>query len=280
MTDPAQARPSSSNPSTNPLFQNTEIEQFARFLTSSLTEAFRQSNDQPRRRVQHLRASDLPQYEGDSLDGGDAEAFLTKLDTTFKLANTPEEDQIHYASQAFPERSTAHAWFEKQKAQDTCTDDLTDELKYSLFCEAFRIRFATPLARGYQLEDLWDRFTQKGSVREHYNKINRLVTQLRHLGIEYQSDVVASKYLRSLKPELSHLLSVKNTDGAVPELSTVHTLAIESEYQLSKNSKSQLYALFPPFDTKDCKRIASLKAAGKWKEKEKEKDKTEPNAQS
>jgi hypothetical protein len=150
---------------------------------------------------------------------------------------------------------------------------------------------------------------QKRSVREHYNKFNRLVTQLRHLGIEYQSDVIASKYLRSLKPELFHLHSVKNTDGAVPELSTIHTLAIESEYQLSKNSKSQLYALFPPFnskpspsndkkkgtehkyfcvwhqgnnfhDTKDCKKIASLKAAGKWKEKEKENEKTEPSAHS
>jgi hypothetical protein len=123
MTDPEKTRTSSSNPSTNPLFQNTELEQFARFLTTSLAEAFRQSNDQPQRRVQHLRASDLPQLKGDSLDGGDAETFLTKLDTTFKLASTPEEDQVHSASQASPGRSTAHAWFEEQKAQDTFTDD-------------------------------------------------------------------------------------------------------------------------------------------------------------
>jgi hypothetical protein len=86
----------------------------------------------------------------------------------------------------------------------------------------------------------------------------------------------------------------------VPEFQTVHTLAIEAEYQLGKRSNPSFNAMFPPFApskpdstaqtdkkkgkehkyfcawhqgsnshaTKDCRKIASLKAAGKWKSKE------------
>lgn len=280
---------------TNPLFQNSELEQFARFLTASLSTALSSSQTAPKKRVQHLKPSDLPTFKGDSLDGGDAEAFLTKLETTFKLANTADEEKVEYASQAFPERSTAQSWFEEQRAEGTFDHPLhEDRLDFESFVKAFTERFATPLARRYQLEDLWDKFTQKGSVKEHYTKFTRLLVQLKHLGITHQSDVVASKYLRSLKPEIFQLLAVKNTDGAVPEFQAVHGMAIEAEYQLGRSGRTpQLNGLLPPFSpspsdssakpkvkehkfwchwhkgnnshaTKDCKKIASLKAAGKW----------------
>jgi hypothetical protein len=58
----------------------------------------------------------------------------------------------------------------------------------------------------------------------------------------YRSRVIASKYLEYHKPKVFHLVSLKIIDGAVPEIRTIHSLAIETDYHLGKSSQSQLNA--------------------------------------
>lgn len=246
----------------------------------------------------HLRASDIPVFKGYSLDGADAATFLDCLDTVFTLAKTAEEDKTRYASLGFPSGTPAQSWYIEQRDLGlfrTATDPST-VLRYELFKQAFAARFTTPVSRRYCLEDLWDKFTQKGTVTDHHVRFTRLWHQLQQLGITFQPDVVASKYLRSLKPELFH--AVCNKNQSLPDLETVHRQAIEAEYQLRPTNHRpvpELRGIFPggrdkstpdragtsstntkwcvwhkannDHDTKDCPKINELKRQGKWKGK-------------
>jgi hypothetical protein len=237
--------------------------------------------------------------KGNSLDGGEAEASLEQLETIFCLYDTREEDKRLYTSLAFPADSPARAWFLEQKHLGRFRDDTDPEdvVIYRYLRTAFADRFKTPLARRYAIEDTWDRFQPKGSVREHHQKFTKVWQYLQHLGIHHSDSVVASKYLCSLKPELFQIICAKNKE--LPDFSVVHDQAIEAEYQLRPNlhRPPQLNGIFPPtgtpkpnppkpvpqprfksgkpffcqwhkenssHDTKDCEKVKKLKAAGQW----------------
>lgn len=236
-----------------------------------------------------IRFSDLPKFSGYSVDGSEAQSHVDSLETLFDLANTPDADKVKYVSLSFTANTPAEQWFKKNKREGyfrTETDSV-DTLRYDLFRTAFLSRYTTPTSRRYALEDLWDKFTQKGTVADHQVKFNKLLYQLQQLGIEYQPDIVASKYLRSLKPELFQVVCNKNR--SLPEFDVVHTQAIEAEYQLRSNRAPSLQGIFPQggagtstakkfwcelhkenhsHDTKDCRKIKDLKKQGKWKEHE------------
>ncbi len=257
----------------------------------------------------HMKASDLPVFKGCSPDGADATSFLDALNTQFLLANTPEAQKTYYASLAFPINTPAHSWYREQRDLGLFRHhtDPPDVLRYDFFTQAFEQRFSTPIARRYVLEDSWDRFTQKGSVAEHHIKFTKLWHQLQQLHIRYEPDVVASKFLRSLNPEIFNIVSLRNRD--LPDLETVHRQALEAEYQLRPvpgRSGPKLHALFTPgghesrdsfrpkgADTRDkvqssskpdkycfyhkwnnthtstdCHKIKDLKAKGEWKGKD------------
>jgi hypothetical protein len=284
----------------NPLFDFTEIDRLGATIGAAIAQANRRSK--PSEKL--LKPSDLPVFKGDTLDGADAEVFIDKLETAFRLAHTRSENKVATASQAFPEKSTAQTWYHEQKLAGAFREEDDDEyvLNYTLFRDAFAQRFATPLSRRYQIEDTWDRFIQKSPVKEHYTKFCRVLAQLNHLGIHHSDDVVASKYLRSLKPELFHIICTKNDD--LPTFATVHAQAIEAEYQIQKSSRvPQFKGIFPNLnhqgnkdnnktdnpkpsgnkkfyclihkendshETKDCRRIKHLKEAGEWKDRKKD----------
>ena len=231
-----------------------------------------------------IRTSDLPTFTGKSVDGYEAQVFLDNLETLYDISRTPEEDKVKYASLGFPPLSPATFWFTNSKNEGifrTQTDPV-DTLRYDLFRTAFLSRYTTPTSRRYALEDLWDKFVQKGTVAEHQARFNRLLFQLQQLGINYQSDVIASKYLRSLKPDLFSLVCNKNK--SLPDFEVIHTQAVEAEYQQkTARATPSLKGLFPgststpkktfwcelhkennTHDTKDCFRIQSLKRQGKW----------------
>jgi Retrotransposon gag protein len=256
----------------------------------------------------YIKPSDLPVFKGFSLDGGDTSAFLDSLETQFLLANTPENQKTYYASLAFPSGSPAHSWFREQRDLGVFRrrGDPPDVLRYDLFTQAFKARFETPLARRYALEDLWDKFTQKGTVAEHYIKFTKLWNQLQQLKIQYPPDVVASRYLRSLKSDLFYSVCQKNQ--TLPDLETVHRQAVEAEYQLrptphrpgpelrgifGQNNKSKeqnrdkdktkdkdkgkprkgdKYCIWHKWNdshtTEECTKIKELKEKGEWKGKD------------
>lgn len=250
----------------------------------------------------YIKASDLPTFKGYSLDGADATSFIDKLETQFRLAGTLESEKTEYASLAFPEDSPANSWYREQRDLGLFRErfDPPDVLRYKFFRQAFLQRFSTPIARRYALEDTWDKFTQKETVTEHHIKFTKLWHKLQQLGIVIAANVVASKYLRSLKPELFHAVCQKNVN--LPDLDTVHRQAVEAEYQLKPSSSRpapQFNYIPPPnqgnqggdtqkdrskertgdkwctwhkwnnsHTTKDCKKIKELKDKGEWKGKD------------
>jgi hypothetical protein len=276
------------------------IAQIVSATISSLNLPFQYQN--PTSSSKHLKTSDLPIFKGYSLDGADASAFLDSLETIFLLAKTVDEDKTRYASLAFPVGTPAQTWYIEQRDLGlfrTASDPRT-VLRYDLFKQAFSARFTTPLSRRYYLEDLWDKFAQKGTVTDHHVKFTKLWHQLQQLGISFPPDVVASKYLRSLKSELFQ--AVCNKNQALPDFETVHKQAIEAEYQLRPTGNRQvpdLRGILPKgtnkthhdkagasssadektkwcvwhkknsdHDTKDCPKIKELKQQGLWKGKD------------
>jgi hypothetical protein len=53
-------------------------------LISSLSTSLSSAQSTSKKRVQHLKTSDLPTFKGDSLDGGDAETFVNVVSNLFK----------------------------------------------------------------------------------------------------------------------------------------------------------------------------------------------------
>jgi hypothetical protein len=116
-------------------------------LTQALTAAVasvQQSSPSPQAPSgQRLKVSDLPSFKGNSLDGGEAEAFLEQLETIFCLYNTREEGKCLYTSLAFPADTPARAWFLEQKHLGRFHDDTDkdDTVIYRYLRTAFADRF-------------------------------------------------------------------------------------------------------------------------------------------
>ena len=221
----------------------------AHIISTSIATALNaQSSSSTSHTGRHIRASDLPTFKGYSLDGVDAVSFLESLETQFTLAGTPEPQKTQYASLAFPNNTPALAWFREQRDLGLFRErrDPPDVLRYEFFKSLFLQRFPTPLSRRYALEDLWDKFQQKGTVSEHHIRFTKLWQQLQQLNIKLPPDVVASKYLRSLKAELFQAVCNKNRE--LPDLDTIHRQAVEAEYQFKPSpsrAAPELKGIFP-----------------------------------
>ena len=237
-----------------------------------------------------IRLGDLPKFSGHSVDGSEAQSHIESLETIFDISHTPDGEKVKYVSLSLTSNSPAEQWFKKNKREGhfRTGTDAEDTLRYDLFRTAFLSRYTTPTSRRYALEDLWDKFTQKGTVADHQVKFSKLLYQLQQLGIDYQPDIVASKYLRSLKPELFQ--AVCNKNRSLPEFEVIHAQAVEAEYHFKSNRGPAFQGLFPQggagagkkfwcelhkenrsHDTKDCNKIKELKKQGKWKENENQK---------
>jgi hypothetical protein len=157
------------------------------------------------------------------------------------------------------------------------------EIDFDLFCQELRTHFHIPVARRLQLEDTWDRFTQKGSVEDHFVKFTKVLKQLRGLKVNHSDDVIASKFLRSLKFDLRELLLLRIKEEEMPPIKDLYHRELESEYQ-SKSSYPvpRMQGIFPDSSRKrqrngvycvyhrthdhspeDCPKIKELKAAGR-----------------
>ena len=193
-----------------------------------------------------IHKKDLPEFKGYSPDGADAVSFLDTLETSFTLHKIHETEQTKYASLSFPINTPAHSWYREQRdsGQFRLRTDPPDVLRFSLFKQLFQERFSTPTARRYALEDTWDRFTQKGTLADHYVKFTQLLHRLQQLKIFHPLDVIASKFLRSLKKDIFDLVCNKNRD--LPTLEELHRQAVEAEYQLKPTpGQQQLRGTFP-----------------------------------
>jgi hypothetical protein len=229
----------------------------------------------------------LPEYKGFSLDGAAASEFIDTVEDLFVLHQTPDSEKVVSASRAFPLQTPAKSWYKKAGDDGEFTDIDENGYSWALFKSAFSNYFKTPLAKRYQLEDSFDHFTQRETVKDHRVIFETLVYKLRELGIYHSHDVIASKYLRSLKPELFQ--AVCNRNNNLPEFNTIHEQAVETEYRLSKQSgpkqqkpdlrgipststpkntgKYCVYHKATDHNTDDCPRVKELKEQGKWKGK-------------
>jgi hypothetical protein len=125
---PAGQSPAGASGGYNPLYLSTPTAgNFLSDLTQALTAAVASvQQNQPSPQApsgQRLKVSDLPSFKGNSLDGGEAEAFLEQIETIFCLYNTREEDKGLYTSLAFPADTPARAWFLEQKHLGRFRDD-------------------------------------------------------------------------------------------------------------------------------------------------------------
>jgi hypothetical protein len=153
-------------------------------------------------------------------------------------------------------------------------------------------KFQTPQSRQLALLDLYDKFQQKGTVTDHRLRFDRLCMQLEHVGVAQPESLTASKYLRSLRPDIRNRVELKYTE--LPDtLEAVHAAAIDAEYAVNnRNSKPlappqiKLQAVVPPrahissaassrkycvyhksntHNSSECSKIKELHKEGKWK---------------
>jgi hypothetical protein len=90
-------------------------------------------------------------------------------------------------------------------------------------------KFQTPQSRRLALLDSYDRFQQRGTVTDHRLRFERLCMQLEHVGVLQDESITASKYLRSLRPDLRNRVELKYTE--LPDtLEAVHAAALDAEY--------------------------------------------------
>jgi hypothetical protein len=116
--------------------------------------------------------------------------------------------------------------------------------------------------------------------------------QLEHVGVAQPESLTASKYLRSLRPDIRNRVELKYTE--LPDtLEAVHAAAIDAEYAVNnRNSKPlappqiKLQAVVPPraqissaassrkycvyhksntHNSSECSKIKELHKEGKWK---------------
>jgi hypothetical protein len=161
------------------------------------------------------------------------------------------------------------------------------EIDFDLFCQELRTHFHIPIARRLQLEDTWDRFTQKGSEEDHFVKFNKVLKQLRDPKVNHSDDVIASKLLRSLKLDLRELVFLRIREDEIHPIKDLYHRALESEYQTkSSYPVPRMQGIFPDssrtrqrngvycvyhrthdHSSECCLKIKELKAAGKWRRK-------------
>jgi hypothetical protein len=252
-----------------------------------------------------IRISDLPEFSG-TRHSLDTEQFLVDLSDLFHLYGTLDSDKGTYAVKAINQHpnSPAASWLADRRNAGAFKDPTQPdiEIDFNLFCQELRAHFQVPVARRLQLEDTWDRFTQKGTVEDHFVKFNKVLKQLRELKVKHSDDVIASKFLRSLKPELRELVILRIKEDDIPPIKDLYHRALESEYQTKashpvprmqgifpdsgnkkdkkgnrqdkpSNQKNGVYCIYHrtnDHSTEDCPKIKELKAAGKWRSKPKE----------
>lgn len=245
-----------------------------------------------------IRIADLPEFKG-VRNHSDSDQFLLELKDLFRVYNTPYEDQGFYAAQAINKtpQSPAASWLAESRDQRSFVDpsNPSNLIDFHIFSLKLKEYFRVPLARRLQLEDLWDRFAQKSLVEEHYVKFNKVLKQLRDLGVTIYPDSIASKFLRSLKPEIRELVLLRFKDDSIPTIQEIYSLSLQCEYQVKLNPapprlnailggaplqkptqnpanpdssrKWCIYHKSCDHNTDECPKVKQLKEAGKWKTK-------------
>jgi len=283
--------------------QTNQVQALHATLASTSTAPVPPSVTNPSSGHSRIRVADLPEFRG-TRTTVDTDQFLLELKDLFSLHCTPEHDKGTYAAQAInkQQHSPAAAWLaDRRTAKAFVNSSNPDvEIDFQLFCVELKSHFYTPLARRFQLEDTWDRFVQKGSVEDHYVKFIKVLKQLRELQVRHPDDLVASKFLRSLKQEIRELVVLRISSDSIPELKDIYHRALESEYQAKPQSAGPRFGYMgqkpadkrPPFkpsdyqnksnqrpksdvycayhkstdhSTEECPKVQELKAAGKWR---------------
>ena len=251
-----------------------------------------------------LRVTELPDFKG-TRNSADTEQFIIQLNDIFILNHIGDANKGYWAAKALEKdtSSPAYSWFKDQRQAGVFRNpsDPSIEIDYSIFCALLRKQFFVPLARRFQLEDTFDRFTQRGTVDDHFVKFNKVVNQLREVEVSYPPHQIASKFFRSLKPELREIVFLRHGKEEIFELNEVYGHAVQAEYQSKQSSNfggPRFNGIFPPKPptpstgpsqppqsspspskrpycrchrekcghwTDDCPVVQALKAAGKWR---------------
>jgi hypothetical protein len=97
------------------------------------------------------------------------------------------------------------------------------------------VRPQTPQSRRLALLDSYDMFQQKGTVTDHSLRFDRLCMHLEHVGVTQVDAFTASKYFRSLRPDLTNRVGLKYSE--LPDtLEAVHAAALVAEYAITNQS--------------------------------------------
>jgi hypothetical protein len=162
-----------------------------------------------------IRISDLPEFSG-TRHSLDTEQFLVDLSDLFHLYGTPDSDKGTYAVKAINQHSNSPAasWLADGRNAGAFKDPTQPdiEIDFNLFCQESRAHFQVPVARRLQIEDTWDRFTQKGTVEDHFVKFNKVLKQLRELKVKHKCSVLLGlqpSVAIELKPHCLQIRTVK-----------------------------------------------------------------------
>jgi hypothetical protein len=181
------------------------------------------------------KINDLPKFKGFGIDGSDATSFIFALEDLFDLHQVQSAHRVILVGQTFPHSTPALAWY--QSARAAATFEKNGILNWDTFKDIFIQKFQTPQSRRLALFDTYDRFLQRGTVTDHRLRFDRLCMQLEHVGVTLAESFTASKYLRSLRPNLRNRVELKYSE--LPDtLVTVHAAALDAEYAITnRNSK-------------------------------------------
>jgi hypothetical protein len=236
------------------------------------------------------KINDLPKFKGFGIDGSDATSFLLTLEDLFDLHQVASAHRVILVGQAFPHSTPALAWYQSARAAATFNKNGT--LNWDTFKDIFIQKFQTPQSRRLALLDSYDRFLQRGTVTDHRLRFDRLCMQLEHVGVTQAESFTASKYLRSLRPDLRNRVELKYSE--LPDtLEAVHAAALDAEYAITnRNSKPpsapppiKLQAIDPlransraantrkfcvyhksnTHNSAECSKIKDLHKQGRWK---------------
>jgi hypothetical protein len=236
------------------------------------------------------KINDLPKFKGFGIDGSDATSFLLTLEDLFDLHQVASAHRVILVGQAFPHSTPALAWY--QSARAAATFKKNGILNWETFKDIYIQKFQTPQSRRLALLDSYDRFLQRGTVTDHRLRFDRLCMQLEHVGVTLADSFTASKYLRSLRPDLRNRVELKYSE--LPDtLELVHAAALDAEYAITnRNSKPssappaiKLQVIDPPranfraansrkfclyhrtntHNSSECSKIKDLHKQGKWK---------------
>jgi hypothetical protein len=244
----------------------------------------------PSRNFSIPKLNDLPKFKGFGIDGSDATSFLFTLEDVFDLHHVASAHRVILVGQTFPHSTPALAWY--QSARAAATFEKNGILNWETFKDIFVQKFQTPQSRRLALLDSYDRFQQRGTLTDHRLRFDRLCMQLEHVGVTLADSFTASKYLRSLRPDLRNRVELKYSE--LPDtLETVHAAALDAEYAITNRSSKppsapppiKLQAIDPlranpraatsrkfcvyhksnNHNSSECSKIKELHKQGKWK---------------